>query len=80
MTDQPAAPVVAEIEAEILSGSMTKFNAIFNRLRDRGIEQFIRPNGWGNLEWQSRRILKRMAAAKQITLNLGLLEFRRILQ
>jgi hypothetical protein len=42
------------------------FSAIFGWIQGRGVEQYIRDNGWGNAEWQADRILRKMVKAGYI--------------
>lgn len=46
-----------------------EFTAIFGWIQGRGVEQFIRNNGWGNAEWQTQTILKKLAKSGHIKLD-----------
>ena len=54
--EKPSRNCKDEIRAKVL-GENADFYAICHCLRSSGVEQYIRDNGWGNLEWQADRLL-----------------------
>jgi hypothetical protein len=66
--DKPDAAMVARMREDVLL-NRASISDLFERMEQAGVEQFIRDNGWGNLEWQAAAILKRLERDGRIRLD-----------